>query len=276
MKLKYLGTGAAEGVPGLFCSCDTCMRTAAAGGRNIRSRSQSVIDDRLLIDFPADTYMHVVCNGLDLRQVNTCIITHSHSDHLYPADLEMRREGFAYLDKDEPLTVYGTAPAGRGCDALIERYGLEKTGRVIFRQITPFTQFEADGYTITPLKADHDMSTDPVIYIVSKGGKTLLYAHDTAYFLPETWAYLEREKPKLDFVSLDCTYGITDHTVSHMGIKTDVKVRDRLKKFGCAGESTRFCLNHFSHNGKATYDEMVPIAGKNGFLVAYDGMTVEF
>ena len=35
-------------------------------------------------------------------------------------------------------------------------------------------------------------------------------------------------------------------------------------------------LNHFSHNGLATYDEIVKQAKPYGFLVSYDGMTVEF
>jgi phosphoribosyl 1,2-cyclic phosphate phosphodiesterase len=61
-----------------------------------------------------------------------------------------------------------------------------------------------------------------------------------------------------------------------MGINNDEKTRARLIELGCADESTRFCLNHFSHNGKATYDELKPIAEKMGFIVAYDGMTAEF
>ncbi|HBJ10614.1 MAG TPA: carbon-phosphorus lyase, partial [Ruminococcaceae bacterium] len=38
MKFQYLGTAAAEGFPGMFCSCDTCEKARKAGGRNIRTR----------------------------------------------------------------------------------------------------------------------------------------------------------------------------------------------------------------------------------------------
>src|SRR5450759_3362266 len=110
MKFKYLGTAAAEGWPAMFCTCDHCMRAKTVGGRNIRTRSQAIIDDKLLIDFPADTYLHVLYQGLDLTKVSSCIITHDHSDHLYPADFEMRRKGFAYLPSESPLTIYGTEP----------------------------------------------------------------------------------------------------------------------------------------------------------------------
>ncbi len=64
MRIKYFGTAAAEGFPGLFCSCEACERARKAGGKNIRTRSQALIDRALLIDFPADTYMHVLHGGL--------------------------------------------------------------------------------------------------------------------------------------------------------------------------------------------------------------------
>ena len=51
MKIKYYGTAAAEGIPGLFCSCEVCEKARKSGGKNIRTRSQTVINDDLMIDF---------------------------------------------------------------------------------------------------------------------------------------------------------------------------------------------------------------------------------
>ena len=50
MKIKYVGTEEVEGVIAIFCRCEVCRKSKAAGGRNIRTRSQSIIDDRLLLD----------------------------------------------------------------------------------------------------------------------------------------------------------------------------------------------------------------------------------
>ena len=58
MKIQYLGTAAAEGIPAIFCECETCKKTRERGGKNIRTRSQALIDDKILIDLPADTYLH--------------------------------------------------------------------------------------------------------------------------------------------------------------------------------------------------------------------------
>lgn len=275
MKFKYLGTGAAEGWPSMFCTCENCRKVREAGGRNIRTRSQAVIDNRLLIDFPADTYSHVVYQGLPLQEIRSCIVTHSHSDHLYATDLEMRRLGFSHYEKDYPLTMYGTKPVLDQVRPVMARYDLEKDGRVFAQEITPFQPFLVENYTVTPLQADHDPMSGPVIYLISDGSKTVLYSNDTGYYPEKTWAYLEEKKPSLNFVSLDCTMGLAPNRHGHMGLPIVVEVRDRLKKIGCIDDSAIVCIHHFSHNGGVMYDEMVPLAKEHDMLVSYDGMELD-
>lgn len=79
MKIKFLGTAAFEGVPSLFCNCPTCRRAREAGGKNLRSRLQALVNEDLLIDFPPDTVWHSIRFGLDWQKINTCLITHSHT-----------------------------------------------------------------------------------------------------------------------------------------------------------------------------------------------------
>ena len=106
MKIQYLGTAAAEGWPGLFCRCEVCRRAREAGGKNIRTRSQALIDDTILMDFPPDTYLHMLRDGLPLPEIRTLLLTHSHQDHWYPEDLAFRGEGFSH-DIDGILEIYG-------------------------------------------------------------------------------------------------------------------------------------------------------------------------
>jgi len=275
MKFTFLGTAAAEGWPGMFCECESCIKAKELGGRNIRTRSQAVIDDQLLIDFPADTYLHVLYHGLNLARIKHCIITHAHSDHLYEQDFEMRRVGFGYLTEESPLTVYGTGPTADRVNKIIEQHKLSNEGRVRFQVIEPFQPFDVMDYTITPLKADHDPRLNPVFYWISDHSKNILYANDTGYFPEETWNYLEEKRPYFNFVSLDCTFGPLECRHGHMGISTNVEVKNRLKELSCADENTIFVIHHFSHNSKLVYDELVPVATRKGFLVSYDGMTVE-
>ncbi len=279
MKIKYFGTGAAEGVPGIFCNCDVCKRSKAAGGRNIRTRSQALIDGELLIDFPADTYMHVLNYGLDLTGITKCLITHCHSDHLYPLDFEMRKFGFAYINPEgdvPPLDIYISGASSEAFyDRKYEKTIDEKTLRI--NTVKAFEPFELEHYRITPLSADHDRRIEPLFYMIEKDGKTLLYANDTGYFLDEVWEYFSKTQPHFDFVSLDCTgVLLAKYRTNHMSLEANADVKKRLIEMGCADEKTVFCCHHFSHNGGLTYDEFVPEAAKEGFLVSYDTMEIEF
>ena len=280
MIFQYLGTAAAEGFPALFCSCGACERARKAGGRNLRTRSQAIIDGRLLIDFPADTNLHIFNYGLDLRKIRTILITHCHGDHLYPGDLEMRNHGSAHMkpeDAARPLTVYCTEPGALAIAGFFElmHCSIDKD-RMTVRTVKKFVPFSADGYTVVPLKAKHASYCDPVIYLIGDGKKQILYGHDSGYFCDETWKYLAIKRPKLDFVSLDCTMGILENDYgNHMSVDEDAEVRKRLISIGCADEHTVFCANHFSHNGLADYDDLVPAAAERGILVSYDGMKIE-
>lgn len=275
MKFQYLGTAAAEGIPALFCNCENCRRSRAAGGRALRTRSQALIDGTLLIDFPADTYAHVLRHNVDLLAVTDCLVTHTHSDHLYPADLEMLKPGFAYVQQGYRLTFHGSAQVGEALCPMLDG-PLTQSGRASFSEAKPFEPFSAGAYSVTALPALHDARSGPLFYQISDGEKTVLYAHDTNYFSDEVWAYFERERPHLDLVSLDCTNACRPMDyIGHMSLAENVRVRDRLLSLGCAGADTVFIANHFSHNGLSVfYDDFVPAAAREGFLVSHDGMTV--
>jgi phosphoribosyl 1,2-cyclic phosphate phosphodiesterase len=140
--------------------------------------------------------------------------------------------------------------------------------------VTPFQSFEAAGLTITPLPANHDPKCEPVIYLIADGSQTILYAHDTGYLIDDTWRYLTENRPHLDLVSLDCTTIREYCRDGHMGLSTANEVAGRLRQIGCVDDRPRLILNHFSHNGGATYDELLAEPKAAGFEVAYDGMSV--
>ena len=77
MKPKYYGTGGGAGIPEIFCDCRVCRHAREFGGKDIRTRSQAVIDDKISIDFPVDTYLHTAYCGLDMRRIKNIIITHA-------------------------------------------------------------------------------------------------------------------------------------------------------------------------------------------------------
>ena len=275
MNLKYLGTAAAEGIPALFCTCRVCENARKVGGKEIKTRSQAVVDGKILIDFPADTYMHALLHGVDLPSIRTCLLTHNHGDHLYERDLWCRNKGVAYGVEDTTLHLYADTAGYEQLDAYIS--AAVGDNRVAVHAITPCESFEVEGYAVTPLRASHDPGSSPVIFLIEKDGKILFYANDTSDFPEATWEYLEKYGRAIDLLSLDCTEMLreTDY-VGHSDLRGAHRIVERLKQMGIVTDRTKVVLNHFSHNGRATHEEFAAAAARYGYDVSYDGYTVEF
>ncbi len=273
MKIRYLGTAAAEAVPAVFCACEVCKRARERGGRNIRSRSQALIDGSVMIDFPADTFFHLVRDGIDLLDVKTVLFTHTHEDHFYPTEFYYLHPGFSHPTPDYSLDVYGS-PDITGPIAKTVPKG---TPFLSVHETAPYEPFRAGHLTVTALPAVHG-TQHPYIYALTDGEKSLLYCHDSGIPTDEVFDYLVKTGWKFDLVSLDCTEGSHDSIGynAHMCLGWNIVTRRRLLSLGLASDQSVFVLNHFSHNGKdALYDDFVTIAEKEGFLTSYDGMTVE-
>lgn len=274
MKLQYLGTAAAEGIPGLFCGCETCRIAREKGGRDIRSRSQAIVNDTLLIDFPCDTFLHSIRFGIDLSQIKHCLITHIHGDHLYPTEFEYLRSGFCRLPETYGgFHLYGSADAAEKMNDTVRYAG----GNLICHVVNAFEPFHIGDLKITALQAKHG-TAHPFIYMIEQGQKALLYGHDTDLFPEETWEYLKRAGIVFRAVSLDCTEGAHEELgyEGHMCLGRNVNCRQKMLDLGMADGDTVFVLNHFSHNGlNVNYDRFREIAEPLHFATSYDGMTVE-
>lgn len=285
MIIKYLGTAAAEGIPSVFCDCINCREARKKKGRFIRTRSQAILDNKLLVDFNADTYMHSLLHDIDLSKIGNVVITHVHEDHYYPAELLNRQIGFCHGMKSETLVLHGSQD--------IEEYALgifntcisdnpnrlREQKRVGFDYIKPYETRVIDGFNVTALPATHG-TPHPYIYIFEKDGKTLLYFNDSGYLTEETMLFLKEKNIKFDMVSYDCTWGKNDaggSVRSHMGVPNNVEARRRFIENGNYKDSTISVITHFSHNIPGVgYDDMLKVASDNGFLLAYDGMEIEF
>ena len=102
--------------------------------------------------------------------------------------------------------------------------------------------------------------------------------HDSDYLSDEMTEVLKAHARPLTLVSFDCTDACLPKAyVGHMGLGQAIEFREKTISWGIADESTKFVLNHFSHNGQnVVYDEFSVIAGKEGFLTSFDGMEIEF
>ncbi len=277
MEIQYLGTAAAEGLPALFCDCEICRKARNTGGKEVRTRTQSIVDGKILIDFPPDTYTHALNYSLQLGKIQHLLVTHSHMDHFFPVELIHRHEHFGHKAKGM-LYVYGNETVEKAFyDAvLIDRFKVHPLDEAVkFVRLKPFADFTADGYHIIPVPADHDKRETCLIYIIEKDGKCLLYGHDTGMKLSdEAWDCIFSYR--YDLISLDATMGKRQIDGYHMGLPDDIIFAEMLEERGCICKDTVKIINHFSHNGEMTHEQLEEFAKENGMIASYDGMKVLF
>ena len=280
MKIRFLGTAASEGFPAVFCNCEYCKKARELKGKNIRTRHQTLINDDLLIDFPADTYFHALVNELRLDKVKYLLITHVHSDHFYPTEIANVVAPYAHEREIEVINIYG----GKDTESVYQSEFKDFTlngfqDKVKFNVVKYFEPINiGDGYVITYLPARHDFKHDAGFYIIEKDGKRILYAHDTGIFYEQVFEYIEKNKLVFDFISLDCTNVtlVFPDESSHMGFSQIERVLKKLEDLNAINAKTIKYVNHFSHNGNPDHERVCEYVKEDGFVVSYDGLSIEF
>lgn len=273
MKIKFLGTAAAEGFPAVFCNCDYCNALRKIG-KGFRTRSQTIIDGKLLIDLPADTYMHFLQNGIKGDEIESLIVTHSHADHYYPMELNMRGNGFSKKMKNAVLNLLIPSDCAEKLNALYD----SSKNTLTYSVCEPYKTVTFNDYNITPLPARHGWGNIvPFIYLINKNGKNFLYGHDTGYFYPEVISYLEENKIVLDAVTFDCCYGELpiDDSHGHMGFENIFRLIKELEIKGVITDKTKKIANHFSHNCNPTQENCENYVKGRDILISYDGFEIE-
>ena len=273
MKIQYLGTAAAEGIPAMFCECELCKRAQQAGADEIRTRSGVLINERILMDLSPDLYYHKLRYGLNLTAINTVVVTHSHTDHFDRAELTRRStEHYCHVKQEQPLVVYGNERVCRlGREAILEEFGKTVESSIRFRTVQPFEAWEVDGVRFQAIPASHDSSEPCLIYVIRDAAGCVLYGNDTGLLSEE--AYDSLTGLKFDLVSLDCTFGFRSVPEGgHMGFPENQIFVEALRKRGCIKPETRILATHFSHNMGMLKREVEREGQKYGIEAAYDGM----
>lgn len=286
--LLILGTAAAEGIPAYFCNCRVCREAAAKGGKEIRGRSSYNFGGVIQVDFGPDMLQAFQRFYPRLNRMRHLLITHAHEDHLSPSELWFRSPGFRQIPDDEPpLTIHGNgASLGRIVrDAAPTMTGLAARSRIPSRmhvalhEIGAFESFDLPdvGATVRTFAADHDATLDPMLFLITMGGRTILIGNDTGLFPEATKVALRAlgGSVHIDVAVLDCCGGLLkgwEH--GHMCAESNLVTFEELDGFGLTDSKTQRIVNHFSHNGNATHEELCAFFEPKGISVAYDGMEI--
>jgi phosphoribosyl 1,2-cyclic phosphate phosphodiesterase len=259
----FLGTGAAEGIPGLWCLCENCEAARKALGKSVRMRTALLINDDLLVDIGHDLLQAACRFGLRLTSVTTVLVTHAHGDHFDINNLNLRAP--AYRQQGLPLmTVYGPPQV----IAEIEKIRDAAALMVVGKSVGPFQQFDAGRYLAWSFPATHS-TQQPLFYAIAEGRKKVLVAFDTGPLAPEAWNGLTEHV--FDAVIMEETMG-TQPIPSHMGIEDVIAVRQRMEKEGMLAQDCRFFITHMSHHANPLHEELERIMRPHGIEVAHDGL----
>lgn len=278
MKLTFLGTAAAEGIPAAFCNCETCRRAKERGGKEIRTRSQILIDDDTLFDFPPDTYMHMLRFKLDLSAIKRVLITHSHMDHCYPQEFCMRGEPFAYDLAEQSVKIYCNSTVRDIFAVDTAREMRESVARGIdLVTLSPYSRVTDGDVEIVALPAKHTQGEECLVYYVRRDGVGALLLNDTGVPDVDMFRWLKDNGCFVDIATFDSTYGARRRGAGgrHMGLYDVVDQIEIMHKIGLLNVGAKTIATHFSHNTDLDHAGICAVAQPYDIIVAYDGYTAE-
>ncbi len=261
-----MGTGAADGIPGLFSASRVCEYARRRGGRDVRSRSSALVDRVLKIDFGPDTWAQANALGIQPADWKAILITHSHEDHFIPSEFQYLFPPFA-----EGLnlpTVYGNKSV---CERLERAF--EKAPLIPKVPLQAFQKVTIGDYEVTPIRAVHQEDEESLNYLI-RSDKSLLYAVDTGMYEEKTWDFLSTQV--IDVLVVECTEGLSPRRYDiHLNAEQVVEMAQRLRKMGTLTPESRIVTTHHGHSGDATYEELEAYFTPYGIEVGYDGKVVE-
>ena len=273
MRLRILGSAAAEGWPAMYCRCEACTEARRRGGRNLRRRTAYAVNDDTLVDFGPDIFWQSVEFDIDLASIRQVLLTHSHNDHLSPPEFGWRARGYCATEC-EPLDIFGNSHA---LARLKREISLPpELAQLRFHQAEPGVAFTCGNLRVTPLEAQHASPEETALnYVIADGLATILIANDTGWWEDRTWELVRGFS--VDLAVLECTYREVNPASRqhHLGLDSMLEMRDRLAELGVLKPEATVVTNHFSHNGHVLYEELCERLEPHGIIVGYDGLTID-
>lgn len=286
-KMIFLGTGASEGIPDPFCSCEVCRKARESGDpRDIRGRSAFLIDEHNLVDFGPDAHLACERFGVPLIHLKNIFYTHFHSDHFSLTNWESLRMSLTpqhiriYLSEPafEGMKVYRDLVSGIFKDLVRDFRFYDEYMEMI--PLKPFETFETDGMTVSTLKTIHNGAFEgetALNYLFERNGRRFLYASDTGLYGEDNYEFLEGKA--LDYLIMECTFGNTHHDddFKHLTCESIERMVSQFRKNGTVTDRTEIWLTHIGHKGGLNHEELqakMQNLPEPQINIAYDGLNL--
>jgi len=188
MRITFLGTGDAGGVPRYGCDCPACTRARADAA--FRRRSASVLVETAGTRVLIDAGLTDLTERFPPGTLTAIVLTHFHPDHV---------QGLFHLrwGIGASIPVYAP-PDTEGCADLYKHPGLLQ-----FRHLAKFTPLVIGDLRLTPLPLIHSKPTFGYA-IEDAAGHRFAYLTDTVGLPPRTEQFLLEQQ--VADLAIDCSH----------------------------------------------------------------------
>lgn len=253
MKIVFLGTGAAEGIPSMGCACSHCRRAKREGGRLQRDRSAILVEFsgyRLLIDTPPR--VRQLLGQYDITHINGVFLTHEHYDH--SGGLNEFQYWPKPFDLITPSVVYDKLKRHEWGETLPEiafylpcRLGV----------CMPF-----DSFSLLPFQVEHTVPTFGLA--LYHENKKVVFASDSGPYFSRYARCLVRDA---DLLVINTPFFSQPDRFDHIDVQQALEVKDELRP-------QTLVLTHINHHNKP-HDELEAFVSQyENVEVAYDGLVL--
>jgi phosphoribosyl 1,2-cyclic phosphate phosphodiesterase len=137
--------------------------------------------------------------NLSLKNIQYCLQTHAHADHLDVSHFLSRSPGYGvvgapllhfYASPGSLQRIYQTFERDLSSDNLRDHETGKKLNLLLY-SIEPWQTIELGKYQVTAIPANHDPGAEPLLYAVRTTDRSIFYSTDTAMHPLETWRGLQ-------------------------------------------------------------------------------------
>lgn len=279
MKIKILGTGAAEGVPAPFCKCRFCEYSRDHLDEELRKRSSVLVDDVLMVDFGPDILWNSLIHKVEYCNIKYIIFSHSHFDHFCISSLLLASKKYRENKISAPIVLVGSEQLLKKLQKLIDIMEIDSRdfwSNYEFIIAKHGEKISLGNYIVEIIPSTHSKTEECFLFLIKDKKNTFFYSTDTSIYDVEE-AFGEYTG-SIDLILSDCTYGLKSHNAfrnRHMGIDDNFEIWKKMYSRGLLKDTSQYILTHFSHDSMIPYHMMCDYTKKKNMEVAYDGMEIK-
>lgn len=248
MKIHFLGTGAAEGIPSFGCTCQRCQLAREQGGPNVRKRASLLVEAdscRVLLDTPPE--ISLLLDQARVFELSAILLSHEHFDHIGGLT------EFEYWNQVLPIFAgYDVLPRLRLTPRLEER--------ALLSGFYAHTQLHFGSLQVMPFRVLHHVPCYG--FALEAEGKRIVHFTDSAPDL----SLLHRQLAQEADIVIFHTPQFDSHP-HHFSVQEVITLVQEHDLRGAV-------LTHINHNNLA-HEELVERVAPYHITVAFDGLVLE-